>query len=324
MENETPSLEEAKAVAAELKRQIEQIILGQDRPIDMTLVALLCGGHALIEGAPGVAKTLLVNTLAACLEGKASRVQFTPDLMPTDITGTNVFNFQENAFTLIKGPVFTSFLLADEINRAPAKTQAALLQAMQERRVTIDGENHELGIGFTVFATQNPIDFEGTYPLPEAQKDRFLLQIDMDYPSAEEELALAKQFVSGATPESRLAAGAVKPVCSLERFHGLLPALAQMEVKEELVAYMVDVVRRTRESEATLLGGGPRATISLFQASRAWALLQERDYVTPDDVKLVAPYVLKHRILLRPEFELEGLTPSELLDQVFESAPVPR
>ena len=317
-------LEQLKEILARSRAEIGKVIIGQERVIDHSLITIFTGHHALIEGVPGVAKTLLVRTLARVLGGESSRIQFTPDLMPADITGTNVFNFQTNEFTLIKGPVFTDFLLADEINRAPAKTQSALLQAMQERLVTIDRDTHRLSPVFTVFATQNPIEYEGTYPLPEAQKDRFLLKIPMDYPSRDEELKLADRMLGRESPESVLAAGGVERVIGADELALLREALDSVLVKEELRAYVVDLVRGTREHEGILAGAGPRATQALLVSSRARAAVDGRDFVTPDDVKEMAVPVLEHRIVLRPEFEIEGVTIGEVIEAVLKEVPVPR
>ena len=304
---------------------MRKVIIGQDDVIDKALIAIFTGHHALIEGVPGVAKTLLVRTLARVLGCDFNRIQFTPDLMPADITGTNVFNLQRNEFTLIKGPVFTTFLLADEINRAPAKTQSALLQAMQERRVTIDRDTHALSPNFTVFATQNPVEYEGTYPLPEAQKDRFMLKIAMDAPDRDEELELAQRMLGTNSPEETLAAGAVQRG---DHRRGSRRSCAtsskRVTVREELVAYVVDVVRATREHESVLVGAGPRATQALLLASRAHAALAGRDFVTPDDVKSLAEPVLGHRLVLRPEYEIEGVTISEVIAKILEQVAVPR
>ncbi|HYR57636.1 MAG TPA: MoxR family ATPase, partial [Chthoniobacteraceae bacterium] len=280
--------------------------------------------HALIEGVPGVAKTLLVRTLARVLGCEFNRIQFTPDLMPADITGTNVFNLQRNEFTLIKGPVFTTFLLADEVNRAPAKTQSALLQAMQERKVTIDRDTHSLSPNFTVFATQNPVEYEGTYPLPEAQKDRFMLKVSMNTPDRASELELAQRMLGSNSPEETLAAGAVQAVISAEDLANLRHALAGVTVREELVSYVVDVVRATRENDSVLVGAGPRATQALLLASRATAALDGRDFVTPDDVKSLSEAVLGHRLVLRPEYEIEGTTIAEVVGKILEQVAVPR
>jgi MoxR-like ATPase len=318
------NLERLKEVLAQARHEAAKVIIGQHDVIDKALIAIFTGNHALIEGVPGVAKTLLVRTLAQVLGCDFSRIQFTPDLMPADITGTNIFNLQRNEFSLIRGPIFTSFLLADEINRAPAKTQSALLQAMQERAVTIDRETHSLPADFTVFATQNPIEYEGTYPLPEAQKDRFMLKITMSAPDRAEELALAQRTMTPEAPEAMLTAGAVQPVIKPEDLTGLRDSLAAVVLREELTGYLVDVVRATREHESVLVGAGPRATQSLIMASRAYAAISGRDFVTPDDVKIMAVPVLDHRLILRPEFEIEGLTTNEVIQQILQQVPVPR
>lgn len=316
--------EEIKSVMARARREVNKVVIGQESVINHALIAIFTGNHALVEGVPGVAKTLLVRTLARVLGSEFNRIQFTPDLMPTDITGTNIFNLQRNEFTLLKGPVFTTFLLADEINRAPAKTQAALLQAMQERQVTIDRESYPLSSNFVVFATQNPVEYEGTYPLPEAQKDRFMLKISMAAPNRDEELALAGRMLGNDSPEATLARGEVEQVITCEDLLRLRGALEQITVREELTAYVVDVVRATRESDAVLVGAGPRGTQSLLLASRALAALNERDFITPDDVKEMAVPVLEHRIILRPEYEIEGVTAAETISKILATVPVPR
>jgi MoxR-like ATPase len=244
--------------------------------------------------------------------------------MPADITGTNVFNLQRNEFHLIKGPIFTSFLLADEINRAPAKTQSALLQAMQERLVTIDRETHVLPPNFTVFATQNPIEYEGTYPLPEAQKDRFMLKITMAAPDRAGELSLAQRTMTKEAPETLLAQNVVQPVIKAEDLGALREILGTIVIRDELVAYLVDIVRATRSHESVLVGAGPRATQSLIMASRVYAAISGRDFVTPDDIKAMAPPVLEHRLILRPEFEIEGLAVAEVIQQILQQIAVPR
>jgi MoxR-like ATPase len=244
--------------------------------------------------------------------------------MPTDITGTHVFNLQKNEFTLVKGPVFTTFLLADEINRAPAKTQSALLQAMQERTVTIDRNTHTLSPFFTVFATQNPIEFEGTYPLPEAQKDRFLLKITMGLPEREDELALAERMLGKEAPEKVLVEGDVKPIISPEMLGKLRQTLETIMVKEELLAYIVDIVRKTRVHQGILVGAGPRATQALLLAGRTFAAINGRDFTTPDDLKAMADPVLEHRLILRPEYEIEGLTVKEVIEDILKDVAVPR
>ncbi len=316
--------EQIKEVLQRARQEVGKVIIGQEDVIDKALIAIFTGHHALIEGVPGVAKTLLVRTLSRVLGGEFNRIQFTPDLMPADITGTSVFNMQRNEFTLIPGPVFTTFLLADEINRAPAKTQSALLQAMQERRVTIDRETHALSPHFTVFATQNPVEYEGTYPLPEAQKDRFMLKIPMNVPDRDQELELARRMLGTESPEQALAAGVVQPVISADDLAGLRGALEGIVVREELIGYVVDVVRSTRATESVLVGAGPRATQALLLASRAQAALDGRDFVTPDDVKALTESVIGHRLILRPEYEIEGLTVSEVIVKILEQVAVPR
>ncbi len=306
------------------KQEVAKVIIGQEQVVDQALIAIFSGNHALIEGVPGVAKTLLVRTLAHVMRCEFARIQFTPDLMPTDITGTHVFNLQKDVFSLVKGPVFTTFLLADEINRAPAKTQSALLQAMQERTVTIDRKTHELSPNFTVFATQNPIEYEGTYPLPEAQKDRFMLKISMDHPGRDEELSLAKRMLGKESPENVLVSGHVKPVITPEILTKLRESLEGILVKEELSAYIVDIVRQTRQHPSIMVGAGPRATQALILAARTLAAINGRDYITPDDIKAMSPAVLEHRLILRPEFEIEGLTVKEVIGEILKGIAVPR
>ncbi|MFH1490240.1 MAG: MoxR family ATPase [Pseudomonadota bacterium] len=313
-----------KRVLVESRKEVAKVIIGQDEVIEQSLIAIFTGNHALIEGVPGVGKTLLVRTLAHILGCEFSRIQFTPDLMPTDITGTHVFNMQKGAFSLVKGPVFTTFLLADEINRAPAKTQSALLQAMQERMVTIDRTTHTLSPNFTVFATQNPIEFEGTYPLPEAQKDRFMLKITMETPTRDEELMLARRMLGKDAPESTLERGDVKPVLDAAKLIILKQCLEEITVREELAVYIVDLVRKTREHQSILVGAGPRATQALLLAGRALAVIRGRDFLTPDDVKSMAVPVLEHRLILRPEFEVEGLTIKEVIRDILQEMTVPR
>jgi len=313
-----------KKALIRIKAQVAKVIIGYDDIVDKTLIAIFCGTHALIEGVPGVAKTLLVRTLAHVMKCDFSRIQFTPDLMPTDITGTHVFNLQKDMFSLVKGPVFTTFLLADEINRAPAKTQSALLQAMQERTVTIDRETHKLPENFTVFATQNPIEYEGTYPLPEAQKDRFMLKITMDHPEREDELTLAKRMLGKDSPELTLTGGAVKQILTPEIITKLRSSLEGILVKDELIAYIVDIIRKTRKYQSVMVGAGPRATQSLLLASRTFAAIKGRDFVTPDDIKSMAVPVLEHRLILRPEYEIEGLTVGEVIENILKDIAVPR
>ncbi len=317
-------LDYLKNALQKARQEIGKVIIGQTDATDKALIAIFTNQHALIEGVPGVAKTLLVRTLAKVLGVDFARIQFTPDLMPADITGTNVFNMKMNEFTLVKGPVFTTFLLADEINRAPAKTQSALLQAMQERAVTIDVATHKLSPNFTVFATQNPIEYEGTYPLPEAQKDRFMLKISMGFPGREEEIGLAERMLGQNSPEAILERGEVNPVMTAEQLGKLRQIFQLVTVRAELVAYMVEIVRRTRSNESVLVGAGPRATQALLLSSRVRAALEGRDFVSPDDVKSMALPVLEHRLILRPEYEIEGLTVPEVVNRVLQEVAVPR
>ncbi|MBI2840776.1 MAG: MoxR family ATPase [Acidobacteria bacterium] len=317
-------LDHLKEVLTRARSEVAKVIIGQSDVVDQCLIVIFTGHHALVEGVPGIAKTLLVRTLARILSCEFARIQFTPDLMPSDITGTNVFNLQRNEFTFLKGPLFTTFLLADEINRAPAKTQSALLQAMQERQVSVDRDTHELSPHFTVFATQNPVEYEGTYPLPEAQKDRFMLKISMTWPDRDDELTLARRMLGQDTPEATLASGAVASVIRLEELSALRRALDRVVVRDELLAYIVDLVRRTRTHESILVGGGPRAVQALLLASRASAAIQARDFVTPDDVRSLATPVLEHRLILRPEYEVEGLTVREVIQNVIQGVAVPR
>jgi MoxR-like ATPase len=313
-----------KQVLADARAEISKVMIGQRDVIDRALITIFTNSHALIEGVPGVAKTLLVRTLGQVLGCPSQRIQFTPDLMPADITGTNVFNLQRNEFTLVKGPVFTTFLLADEINRAPAKTQSALLQAMQERQVTIDRESYPLSPNFTVFATENPIEYEGTYPLPEAQKDRFMLKITMNYPDENEERELAQRTLGTNAPEAILASGQVRGVVTEQNLNSFRNGLQAVTMREELIRYAVEIIRATRRNSSILVGAGPRATQALLLASRAQALLDGRNFTTPDDVKVMAQPVLEHRLILRPEYELEGLAVTEVIQKVLQEIAVPR
>jgi len=317
-------VERLREVLDRVRAEVQKVIIGQNGTVDLALIAIMTNNHALVEGVPGVAKTLLVKTLARVMGCEFARIQFTPDLMPADITGTNVFNIQRGEFVLVKGPVFTTFLLADEINRSPAKTQSALLQAMQERVVTIDRLTYPLSPNFTVFATQNPIEYEGTYPLPEAQKDRFMLKINMDCPGREEEFLLAQKMLGTNSPEEILASGVVNQVITEPILTELRALLRGVTVREEIVGYVVDIVRKTRQHDAVWVGAGPRATQALILAARAASVLNTRDFVTPDDVKEMARPVLEHRIILRPEYEIEGLTVPEVIGQILQEVPVPR
>ncbi len=317
-------LEELRAAVSRARHEIGKVIIGQEEAVTQSLLVILANRHALVEGVPGIAKTLLVRTLARILGCEFGRVQFTPDLMPSDITGTHVFNIKDNEFSLVKGPLFTTFLLADEINRAPAKTQAALLQAMQEREVSIDRVTLQLPDNFTVFATQNPIEHQGTYPLPEAQKDRFMLKITMDCPARDDEMTLASRMLEDRSPENVLASGDVAAVLAPDTLTALRGGLGAVTVREDIAGYIVDIVRKTREHDGILAGAGPRATQSLILAGRALAVLEGRDYVSPDDIKALAFPVLRHRLLLRPEYEIEGYEVGELVHEILAEVTVPR
>ena len=324
VETKSPDFALITSGARRVREALGRVIVGQDQAIDLAMVTLLAGGHALIEGVPGVGKTLLVKALARAVAGEFQRIQFTPDLMPADITGTNVFDLRTQGFRLVRGPIFTNFLLADEINRAPAKTQSALLEAMQERQVTIDRESCALPPVFVVFATQNPIEHQGTYPLPEAQKDRFLVKIRMGYPEAREENELAMRVAAGEAPERRLAEDLSAPVLQAGELEQLRAATSRVRVSDALCNYIVSVARQTRQHASVWVGAGPRATLALLSASRALAALEERDFVLPEDVKTLAGPVLEHRMVLRPEFEMEGVEIREVINAVLEAVEVPR
>src|SRR5215207_6697448 len=315
---------------ARLRAAVATRVVGQEAAIDEALIAFLARGHALLEGVPGVAKTLLVRALAGALGAKFGRIQFTPDLMPSDITGISVLRDASPragqayaAFEFHPGPVFTDLLLADEINRAPAKTQAALLEAMQERQVTADGVPRPLSELFTVFATQNPVEYEGTYPLPEAQLDRFLVKIRVPYPALEAELEMLARYAGGFDPE-RAGAAAPAPVIDPSSLAALRSAVDGVRVAPEVREYTAAIVRATREDAGLTLGGSPRATVALFRVARAAALLNGRDFATPDDVKDFAPAVLRHRVSLAPELELEGRTADDVLQAIFTRVRAPQ
>ena len=306
-----------------LRAELNKVIFGQEEVLNQMLITLLCGGHALLEGVPGTAKTLAVRALAMGLSCESKRIQFTPDLMPADIVGTNVFNLANNTFELRKGPIFTDLLLGDEINRAPAKTQSALLEGMGERYVTIDGVRHKLSPVFTVFATQNPIEFEGTYPLPEAQQDRFLLKIKVDYPAEEAERAVMEAVHRGEPPD-RLAPGTIEPALSVEGILDVQAALALVKVESGVMDYVLRIIRATRRHDSILVGAGPRGSIFLMQTSKARAVLQGRSFVTPDDVVAMINPVLGHRITLTADAEIQGATVEETLQYILDNIEVPR
>jgi MoxR-like ATPase len=306
-----------------LRAEVAKAVVGQDAAVTGMVVALLCRGHVLLEGAPGVAKTLLVRAVAAALSLETKRVQFTPDLMPGDVTGSLVYDARTARFTFRPGPVFTNLLLADEINRTPPKTQASLLEAMEERQVSVEGTPRPLPDPFVVAATQNPIEYEGTYPLPEAQLDRFLLKLTVPMPSREEETEILARHHDGFDPHD-LATADIKPVAGARELAAAREAAAGVTVSDDVMGYIVDMCRATRTSPSLLLGVSPRGATALMSAAKAWAWLSERDYVTPDDVKALARPAMRHRVVLRPEAELEGVTPESVLDGVLTAVAVPR
>nr|WP_240978680.1 MoxR family ATPase [Longimicrobium terrae] len=314
-------------VAAEKAHRVldslSTVILGQEDMLRQMMVALLAGGHALLEGVPGTAKTLSIRSLAMALELRFGRVQFTPDLMPTDLIGVNVLDELKRDFSFHAGPVFTDLLLADEINRAPAKTQAALLEAMQERQVTVDGNTRPLPAGFTVFASQNPVEYEGTYPLPEAQLDRFLLKITIGYPPLEAERAILDRYVGGFSADRAESFG-IRPVLGAGELISLRQSVATVHVEPTILDYITRIVRSTREEPSLALGASPRAGVSLFLAARAEAFLSGRDFVVPDDVKALALPVLRHRVVLTPEAEVEGQSVDGRLAGLLSTLPAPR
>lgn len=297
----------------------EKYMIGQETNIRLLLAAILAGGHVLIEGVPGTGKTHMVRTLSKLIGGNFQRIQFTPDLLPSDITGSTIFNIKENRFETVKGPIFTNILLADEINRTPAKTQAALLEAMEERQVTIQGETYLLDDVFFVVATQNPIEFEGTYPLPEAQQDRFLFKLFIDFPSLDEEQEVLKQVVN-----ESLKVIDIPTLLSIDEFREIRHEINDVTISDDILHYTIQIVRKTREANSIRYGASTRAGIAIGKTAKAWAYIQGRDYVTPDDIKMMARPALRHRIQLSPHIELEGVTVDEIINELVGSVPVPR
>ncbi|KAB8137870.1 MoxR family ATPase [Gracilibacillus oryzae] len=302
-----------------LLSKYEERIIGQGKNLKLLLTAALAGGHVLIEGVPGTGKTQMVKTLAKLVNGTFSRIQFTPDLLPSDITGSSIYNMKEHAFQTIKGPIFTNVLLADEINRTPAKTQAALLEAMEEKQVTIQGETYQLPAFFFVAATQNPIEFEGTYPLPEAQQDRFLFKLIIDFPTLEEEIKVLQLVVNEQSSPADIPA-----IFTQEELQQFQQKIRNVTISEQIADYMMKIVRKTRELENIQNGASTRAAIAIAKTAQAWAYLDNRDYVTPDDVKVVALPSLRHRIQLSPYAELEGSDIDETIQELVGSIAVPR
>jgi MoxR-like ATPase len=321
--NKHPMSEYVYATVTHIKNEVQKVIVGQDEAIEQILIALLAEGHALIEGVPGTAKTLTVKTLARIINASFSRIQFTPDLMPSDITGTNVFNVATSSFNLRRGPVFTDILLADEINRTPPKTQAALLEAMEERQVTIDGDRFQLPTVFTVLATENPIEYEGTYPLPEAQLDRFLLKIVIDYPAEEHEREVVSRWNSGFNAK-RLDQVDIQALSDPTVITQCREEVAKSQMEPGVQHYAVDIVRRTRNHPFIHYGASPRASVALLLCSKALAAIRGRNFATPDDVRDVTLPVLRHRLTMRADAELDGVTPDAVIADIIRLAEVPR
>lgn len=319
----TATTDSARSSLEALRTEIAKAVVGQDSAVTGLVVALLCRGHVLLEGVPGVAKTLLVRALAASLELDTKRVQFTPDLMPGDVTGSLVYDARTAEFSFQNGPVFTNLLLADEINRTPPKTQSSLLEAMEERQVTVDGVPRKLPEPFLVAATMNPVEYEGTYPLPEAQLDRFLLKLTVPLPSRDDEIGVLTRHAAGFNPRDLHAAG-IRPVAGPAELEAARKAVENTTVSPEIAAYVVDICRATRESPSLTLGVSPRGATALLATARAWAWLTGRDYVTPDDVKALALPTLRHRVQLRPEAEMEGVSADAVISAILSHVPVPR
>ena len=310
-------------VMTNLMAEARKVLVGQDEVFEQMVIALLARGHVLLEGVPGTAKTLAAKTLAHLVKADFKRVQFTPDLMPSDIVGTQVYDVNSGKFYLRKGPVFTNLLLADEINRAPAKTQSALLEAMEEHQVTIDGTRYELPEPFMVLATQNPVEYEGTYPLPEAQLDRFLFKVLVSYAPLEAELEVLRRYHTGFDAHN-LATTDIQPVLAPDEMPALRAQMQQVQVEEGILNYIANIGVASRNSNDLTLGGGPRATIALLQAGKAWAATQGRDYVVPDDIKALVLPIFRHRIILKPEAEIEGMNPDTVMKRILAKVEVPR
>lgn len=318
---ERTDLAEFSEKVSQIKREVSRVVVGQHEAIDLLLTAILADGHVLIEGVPGVAKTLLARLMSRLIDARFSRIQFTPDLMPSDVLGTTVFNMKSSEFEFHRGPVFSDLVLADEINRSPAKTQAALFEVMEERQVTIDGSTHHMGSIYTIIATQNPVEQEGTYRLPEAQLDRFLFKIHMGYPSVDEEVDILKRHQDN-VKLTKLEE--IKPVLSIDELLKMREKLQSVYVEESLLRYIATIIQQTRTSKAVYLGASPRAAVAMLNASKASALLNGRDFVTPEDIKFVTPSILQHRLILTAEAEMEGYTALKVAQKLIDKVEVPK
>jgi MoxR-like ATPase len=310
-----------QASVADIKTEVNKIIVGQEEMVELLIASILANGHVLIEGVPGVAKTLTAKLIARTLSVDFSRIQFTPDLMPSDILGTSIYNLKTSEFEFKKGPLFSNVILIDEINRAPAKTQSALFEAMEERQITVDGRTYKLAAPFIVLATQNPIEQEGTYRLPEAQLDRFLVKIEVNYPSLEEEIKLLSAFHLRNNTVDITTINAILNAGKVEEYRN---AVSAVHMEQNLIEYIIKVINQTRNSAAIYLGASPRASLAALSMSKAIAAMQGRDFVNPDDIKRIFPSVLKHRIILTPEKEMEGITINEVIKQMLEQVEIPR
>lgn len=318
---ERTDLAEFSEKVSQIKREISRVVVGQHEAIDLLLTAILADGHVLIEGVPGVAKTLLARLMSRLIDARFSRIQFTPDLMPSDVLGTTVFNMKSSEFEFHRGPVFSDLVLVDEINRSPAKTQAALFEVMEERQVTIDGSTHHMGSIYTIIATQNPVEQEGTYRLPEAQLDRFLFKIHMGYPSVDEEVDILKHHQDN-VKLTKLEE--IKPVLSIDELLKMREKLQSVYVEESLLRYIATIIQQTRTSKAVYLGASPRAAVAMLNASKASALLNGRDFVMPEDIKFVTPSILQHRLILTAEAEMEGYTALKVAQKLIDKVEVPK
>lgn len=311
------------SIINDIKNEVSKVIVGQNDVVELSLISLIAGGHVLLEGVPGTAKTLFVSTLSKVLDLDHNRVSFTPDLMPSDITGTNILNMKTHEFELAKGPVFTNLFLADELNRTPPKTQSGLLEAMAEEHITIDGQSYELDKPFMVFATQNPLEYEGTYPLSEALLDRFLMKIFVGYPSPEEEIEILRRHNKGFHP-SDLSTADLKKICTKEDIINLRKNVDEVFVEDNILRYIASIISATRNNNAVQTGASPRGAVSLLRAGKAFALLNGRDYVLPEDIKRLSFPILRHRLAVKPELELEGFTIENVLMNILAASEVPR